>query len=158
MKIVSNGDNFTIYLIRNNSENIDVKNYVKETVIKLKDKLKKYISGYYEAIVYINNNYGMIIELTKESDFDFFKDFIELDITIKENSTIYLKFKDYFSVLNKGNIYYYNNYYYADIDKLNKKELLYLTEFGETIHGANLDNVKDKLAKVEWLDIKNTKQ
>ena len=148
MKIVSNEDNFTIYLIRNNLENIEVKDYVKETVIKLKDKLKKYISGYYEAIVYINNNYGMIIELTKESDFDFFKDFIELDITIKENSTIYLKFKDYFSVLNKGNIYYYNNYYYVDINKLNKKELLYLTEFGELIYGTNLDNIRDKLFRI----------
>ena len=150
MKIVSNEDDFTIYLIGNNFGSIDIKDYVKNIVLKTKDRIKKYISGYYEVKVYINNSYGMILEIKKESDFDFFKDFIELDINI-EDSTMYFKFKDYFAIVNKSNINYYDDNYYINVDKLNKKELLTLSEFGNIVYGKEIDKIEKKLSKIKFV-------
>ena len=149
MKIISNKEDFIIFLVKTNLDNIDLKEYVKKLIIKLKNKLKRYISGYYKVNVYINNYYGMIIELLKEEEYDFFKDFVELDINIIENSKMYFEFTDYFTIINKTNIYYYNNNYYVNIDKLNKKEILKLSEYGKIIYGNELKNIETKLKKVE---------
>lgn len=148
MKVTQNGDNFTIYILNNKYDN-DIKDYVKKIVLKLKNKSKRYISGYYIVYVYINNTYGMIIELIKEEDFDFFKDFIELDIKIKENSKIYFKFNDYFLIINKTNIYYYNNNYYIDIDTLTKKEFYKLLEYSSIIYNA--ENIEKDFKKIEFI-------
>ena len=151
MKIVSSGDDLTIYLLENNFDNIEIKEYVKRVVLEVKERIKRYISGYYDVYVYLNKKYGIIIELIKESDFDFFKDFVELDIHIKENSKMYFKFKDYFLILNKSNIYYYDNNYYVDVRNLNKKDFLKLTEFGEIIYGNSLKKIQSKLSKIEFM-------
>ena len=149
LKIISEGDNFKIYLISKKNEELDLKRYVKKIIIKLKNKMNKYIEGYYNVNVYVNEIYGIVIELEKTGDFDFFKDFLELNIKIYENSKMYYKFSDYFTLINKNNIYYFDNNYYIDIENLNKKELLYITDFGEITYGKKLNNIISNLKKVD---------
>lgn len=140
-------DNYTIYLPGRVSKDINV--FVKKEILKFKKKVNRYISGYYKVTVYVNEIYGMIIDLDKEDDFDFFKDFIEFDIKISDNSLMYFSFDDYFSLINKSNIYYFNNSYYVDINCLNKKEVLKLTEFSKIIYGKVAMSLKEKLKKVK---------
>lgn len=151
MKIVSNGDNYIIYVLENNLDDINIKDYVKKIILKVKDKLVRYISGFYEVDVYSNNFYGIIIEMFKKNDFDFFKDFIELDINIDENSTMYFEFDDYFVILNKKDIYFYDNKYYVNIDKLNSKELLKMSEYGKIVYGSKLNEIENKLQKINFV-------
>ena len=150
MKIFFNNDNFTIYILNtNNSTNL--KEYVKKTVLKIKDKTRKYISGYYKVYVYINKTYGMVLEAIKKDDFDFFKDYIELDIEIKENSEMYFKFSDYFIPLNKSNIYYYDDNYYIDIKDLTKKDFYKLLEHSSIIYGNSLALIQNNLQKLKYI-------
>ena len=69
MKFASRGDCFTIYVLKNDFLDVEIKEYVKKMVLRLKNRFRKYISGYYKAYVYINDCYGMIIDLIKEEDF-----------------------------------------------------------------------------------------
>lgn len=151
MKIVSNDDNYIIYVLANDLDDINLKDYVKKIILKVKDKLVRYISGFYEVEVYLNDFYGVIIEMFKKSDFDFFKDFIELDININENSTMYFEFEDYFTILNKKDIYFHNNKYYVNINKLNSKELLKMSEYGRIIYGNKLNEIESKLKKINFV-------
>ena len=148
MKFASRGDCFTIYVLTNNFLDAEIKDYVKKMVLRLKNRFRKYISGYYKAHVYINDCYGMIIDLIKEEDFDFFKDFIELDINILYDSEMYFKFNDYFLIMNKSDIFYYDDNYYVNIKKVSKREFLKLTEFGEIVYGNEVSRIKNKLVKL----------
>lgn len=142
-------DNYTIYLPGRYSD--DIKTFVKEEILKFKKKTTRYISGYYIVTVYINEVYGIIIDLKKEDDFDFFKDFVELDIKVSDNNLMYFCFDDYFSLINKSNIYYLDNSYYVNLDSLNKKEVLKLTEFSKIIYGKIALSLKEKLKKVKYV-------
>ena len=148
MRITYDNDNLTIYLLRKDFNNIEVREYVKKTILKLKKKITRYISGYYEANVYVNSFYGLIIDLIKKDDFDFFKDFIELDINILENSDVYFKFADYFIMPNKSNIFYYDGNFYVNVKKINKREFLKLTEFARIVYGSELNEIKSKLERI----------
>ena len=149
LRIENSGDDFTIFLISINVDVIDIKSYVKKIIIKLKNKINKNIGGYYNVKVYLNKIYGMIINLEKTGDFDFFKDFLELNIKIYEDSKIYYRFEDYFAIINKNNIYYYNDSYYIDIEELSKKDLLCICEFGEIVYGEKLNNIMIDLKKID---------
>ena len=148
MKFISDKDSFTIYVLKNDFLDSEIKDYVKKMVLRLKNRFKKYISGYYKAYVYKNNHYGIIIELIKEGNFDFFKDFIELDINVIDDSEMYFRFKDYFLIINKSDIFYYDDNYYVNIKKLNKLEFLKLTEFGTIVYGKDVLDIKNRLIKV----------
>lgn len=148
MKITYNKDNITIYILKNNYEE-NIKDYVKRKILKLKNESNKYISGFYKAKVYTNKIYGIVIELIKEDGFDFFKDFIKLDIEIIENCKMYFKFNDYFLPINKNNIMYYNKNYYIDLNKLSKQDFYKLLEHSTLIYGKKLKQIKKHFNKLK---------
>lgn len=140
LKTTLKGDNISIFIINETSINKDnINGYVKELIIKLKRKYRKKISGLYKANIYINKNYGIIIDLIKEEDIDFFSDMVDLKIILHENEEMYLSFDDYF-LLKQKKIFFLNNKYYININSLNKKELLKMYEFCNIIYG---DQVKE---------------
>lgn len=147
MKIERSGSNFTIFLINIKLEELDIKSYVKKIIVRLKNKMNMKIEGYYNVKVYMNKMYGMIIELEKTGDFDFFKEFLELNFKIYDNSKIYYRFEDYFTIIN-SNIYYYDDYY-VDIEKLSKNDLLHICEFGKLVYGERLNSILNNLKKVD---------
>ena len=139
MKIVSSDDKTTIYIYRN--EIIDnINDYMKKLILRLKRKYHIDIYGFYKVNVYKNNKIGMIIDLLKEDDIDFFTDLVDLKIKVYEDSSMYLKFNDYFFE-EKKSIYVINNNYYVDINKLSKKELLSMIEFCKIIYGEELNKL-----------------
>ena len=75
---------------------------------------------------------------------ELFNDLVDIDITIYDDSEIYLKFKDYF-LDNKKTLYIYDNNYYLNIDKIAYKEFITSIEFCDIIYGKELDKIKSKL-------------
>jgi len=154
MKLIQNKENFVIYIItpiKNDKE--DLKKYIKETILKIKRKYKKDISGFYDVEVYTNNKIGMIIELKKEEGLELYQDIIDLNIKIHKEPKIYLEFDDIFIVEKFDNIYTKNNRYYIDSDNVDKNTFLKIIEFTNFIYGENLEKLKTNLKLV----VKNSK-
>lgn len=143
MKIISSDDKLSIFLpTLKSKENIN--DYLKMLILRLKRNYKIDIFGFYKVNVYQNKKIGMIIDLIKEEEIDFFKDLLDLKITVSEDSDIYLRFNDYF--LNKEkNVYLFENNYYIGVKDLSNKEFLSMIEFCELIYGEDLERIKEHL-------------
>ncbi|MDO5569747.1 MAG: hypothetical protein Q4G04_06600 [bacterium] len=113
-------------------DNIDITNKeeISEFLTKIKNKiLPKNTKGTLYFDIYINEYYGMIIEVEKE-DFSFFQNEIDIKIMFHLDSPILYKI-DYFDIkkITKKNIdiYYYKNNTYLNIKhqlSLYQKQLL----------------------------------
>lgn len=146
MKIVENNQKLILIMqkeISNNKE--ELKKYIKETILKLKRKYEKDISGFYEVNVYTNKKIGMIIELEKEDEITMFQDIIDLNIKVYQDADIFLEFEDLFILNNFDNIYTKNNKYYISIEKIDKTTLLKIIEFTKYIYGKKLEKLKSNL-------------
>lgn len=139
---ISNIDDDILIYINNNSIDIDledldlVKEYFKDLFIKIKDKVN--ISGFYFVNVYSDNNFGIVIELTKD-DIDYFDYYDEVDmhITLIENPFLF-EVEDIFfndKIINNSIVIYYNKKIYLKIENiLDEKIKSYLYEFGNLIY------------------------
>ena len=149
--IVSKINNYYEIKIINN--NIDIYN-----PLELQDittKIYKYISKNNKlnkliiVDIYPDNNYGIITTL-KDYKKTHFKDEIEVKINIHTTSSILYKI-DYFNIENKkikGKIYYYDNNFYLEIDKvLNSNDYLHILEESEIIYEQS-DEIQNKGVKI----------
>ena len=141
------------YEIKIINSNIDIYN-----PLELQDittKIYKYISKNNKLNklividIYPDNNYGIIITL-KDYKKTHFKDEIEVKINIHNNKNILYKI-DYFNIKNKnikGKIYYYDNNFYLEIDKvLNNSDYMHILEESEVIYEES-DEIKNKGVKI----------
>ena len=136
MNISFNGDKVILYLKEDlDIENIDeIKNYLKNIFLKLKEEYSFSISGLYLVVIYkdINNT---IIEIESESD-DIYDYYDEVDMHLMIENTICLyEIEDvFFKIrnLNKYKIFKYLNKYYLKLEeKIDKISLGKLYEFGK---------------------------
>ena len=148
MKIISNGDKLSVFVIDN--KDIDLNNldmYMKELIIKLRRKYRKDIYGFYRVDVYIKDKIGMIIDFNLEEEIDFFKDLVDLKVVVHEDVDVFLKFSDYFLFDNKK-VYFFEGEYYVDIDDLSDEEFLEKLEFCKVIYGEELSDIKGNFKKI----------
>ena len=143
MKIVSSNDKVVIFLYKNQSI-VDMNDYMKKLILKLRRKYRLSICGFYSATIYKNDKIGMIIELLKDDDIDLFTDLVDLKIKVYDNSTIFLKFNDYF-LLEKKKVFVFNNCFYIDINDLTKAEFLSMIEFCSIVYGNESKVIKENL-------------
>jgi len=148
--IVNKINNYYEIKIINNS--IDIYN-----PLELQDittKIYKYISKNNKLNkliiidIYTDNNYGIIITL-KDYKKTHFKDEIEVKINIHTTSIILYKI-DYFNIKNKnikGKIYYYDNNFYLEINKINNSDYMHILEESEVIY-EDSDEIKNKGVKI----------
>ena len=97
----------------------DIKVFFSELFKKL---IKKYnLHGLIDAYLYINNDYGMIIELYElDSYFD------NIDVRIKINfSDLFLVNIDNKDILDYEDVYYYNDKFYGNYKNISDSEVLY---------------------------------
>lgn len=97
----------------------DIKVFFRELFKKL---IKKYdLHGLIDAYLYINNNYGMIIELYElDSYFD------DLDVKININfSDLFLVNIDNKDILDYDDVYYYKDKFYGNYKESCDSEVLY---------------------------------
>lgn len=148
MKIISNGDKLSVFVI--NNKDIDLNNldmYMKELIIKLRRKYRKDIYGFYKVDVYVKDKIGMIIDFNLEEEIDFFRDLVDLKVVVHEDADVFLKFSDYF-LFDKKKVYFFEGEYYVDIDDVSDKEFLEKLEFCDTIYGEELSDIKGNFKKV----------
>ena len=121
----------------------EIYGFIKDIVLKLKKKRIQDISGLYNVYVYQNSKYGLILELTKEDEIEFFQDIIDLKVNIIKNSPIYLELEDIFLIknINKKII---NKKYYVNINDLDEKQFLKLIEFSKIIFGKTATKIDNK--------------
>lgn len=153
MKIVNLDENcMTIFLNKfylkelNFDVKQDLENYFKQLFLKLKRYYNIIISGYYNIDVYIDNNYGLVMNLTKEDIeyYDYFDNQIDMRISIKNCRFLYaiddplcLKW------LNNSDIYVYKDKFYLDFnDEISDAGMMCLLEFSEIIYDEQADVIR----------------
>lgn len=148
MKIISNGDKLSVFVI--NNKDIDLNNldmYMKELIIKLRRKYRKDIYGFYKVDVYVKDKIGMIIDFNLEEEIDFFRDLVDLKVVVHEDADVFLKFSDYF-LFDKKKVYFFEGEYYVDIDDVSDKEFLEKLEFCNLVYGEELSDIKGNFKKI----------
>jgi hypothetical protein len=152
MKIITNKDDLNIIIYKSEID-CDLKQkdilekYIKKIILNIKRKNIININGFYKINVYHNEKFGIILDILKEDELDFFKDFLDFKVLVNYNSDIYFSFDDYF-IINNKNIYYNDNKYYINIKNLKQKEILKLSEFSKIVYAEPLEELKPKLKLV----------
>lgn len=132
----------------------EVEKEFKKLFIRLKNIYCLDLKGYYEVNIYINDNYGIIIEMEKDDDeyIKIFGDTLDMKITFNFDCEIFYKIDNIdFIEIDKYNLYYDNNNLYITLKNkstLNKKEYLILLENSKLIYGNELKKIKMKLKKI----------
>lgn len=148
-------DNHYLIKIYNDYLDFDIYDHdeIKIFIEKIYNKiLKKYnIKGLLTFNIFIDNMYGMIIEVEKNNGF-IIKNLV--DIKIKFNLNISFLYEvDYFYLLenniNNQNIYYYNSKYYLEIIReMDKKTYLNLLDNSFIMYNDEINNIIDNGIKL----------
>lgn len=143
MKVLEITDEmYSLFLISERLKKIDISNekdleiLLTKVLLTLKNRYDLKLSGLYSVDIYINDNIGAFIYIKKSDTFIQYKD-IDLKIKIFRDSIFYFKTADFEIVKNKNNIYFYNEYYYIDINEFDN--LIKYIEMGELVHSENFD-------------------
>lgn len=147
MKLIID-DGINIYLNKQYLKNVDFNDTktIKNIIKKINTKYNIDIYGYIETKIYIDKNYGIIINLKKEEldYFDYFNDEIEMNIEIINDSFLY-KIEDYNKDLIKDKtIYKYKDNLYINIDKIDNINLGKIIEISEITYGEKAQNIIEK--------------
>lgn len=106
-------DNFDIY---DDSQVIEL-----FKIIFLKVKSKYNLSGLFEANIYVNDCYGMIIEI---NNLCYYKDDIDLKIKVNLDSLFLVEIASN-EILDFNDVYYYNEKFYGVYNDLCDKTIIY---------------------------------
>ena len=60
----------------------ELEEYIKKLILNMRKRYSLKLSGYYKVNVYQNDNFGIIFEINKLDDLDFFPDLIDLKISV----------------------------------------------------------------------------
>lgn len=147
MKLIID-DDIDIYLNKSYLKNIDLNDTktIKNIIKKINKKYDIDLCGYMEIKIYIDNNYGVIINIKKEEleYFDYFNDEIEMNIEIINDSFLY-KIEIYDKdLINNNKIYKYKDNLYINIDKADSINLGKIIETSEIIYGEKAKKIIEK--------------
>lgn len=126
----------------------ELEEYIKKLILNMRKRYSLKLSGYYKVNVYQNDNFGIIFEINKLDDLDFFPDLIDLKISVIYDYDIILEFDDYYLIDNKDNIYYFNNKFYLSVNKFSNNELYKISEFFKVIYGEEREFIVKKYKKL----------
>lgn len=147
MKINTSNDEITIYLNRYYTSKCDflsldsLEEYMNDLLAKIKKIYNIKLNGFYNIDVYIDTNYGVIVNLKKENIeyYDYFSDQIDTQVSIHNNSTFLFKIDDYFEIKDylkncNYSLYKYNNELYIKLNnKIDDIKLGNLLEYSKEI-------------------------
>lgn len=128
----------------NNKETLG--NYIKEIILKLKKIYNIKLQGLYEVHVYNIKFIGMILEI-KNID-NYFGKSVDLKIIVHNDEEIYLRITNYELIEDYKNVKYVNNYFFLNIDSLDKEDIYNLVENYSIVYGDDLTFLKSK-----WVDL-----
>ena len=126
----------------------------KKIFIKLKRIFHLDINGYYDVIVYINDKYGMIMEMEKEDDeyIKIFGDTLDMKITFRFDSEFLYRLDNIdFITFHGYKLYYYNHCFFLSLKKnsnISNGEYANLIENSDIVYGEILEQMKNKMVCV----------
>lgn len=146
MKVIGNEDNLTIFINKSNlkfnlQDKEELEDYFRSIFVKIKEFYNIKLNGFYITHAYIDDNYGIIIDMKKDdNDFIYYNDYeIEMQLIINEITFLY-EIKDIFinkNIYPKIDIYSYKNKYYI---KLKEDVLNNIIEYVNIIY-KNTENI-----------------
>lgn len=153
MKLIID-DDIEIYLNRQYLKKIDLNDTktIKNIIKKLNKKYNIDLYGYIEVKIYIDKNYGVIINIKKDEPeyFDYFNEEIEMNIEIINDSFLYKINNIYDKKQIKTNkIYKYKDSLYISIDKIDNINLGKIIEISEIIYGKKAKKIIEKNNVIE---------
>lgn len=139
MKINFDDNKIIIYLFKNNIKKEDfndlkyIEEYFRNIFIRLKQIYNIEINGFYNINVYIDNIFGIVLELIEENIeyIDYYDDVIDMKLELHENEFLY-HINDVTNIDKSNIIYNYNNKYYLKIK--NKNELYKILEYTSVVY------------------------
>ena len=153
-----NLNNLTVYLNNEYLEkiNFDINKNVEQQFKKLFTRIKNIYNidmfGYYDVTIYINDIYGMIIDIEKDDDeyIKIFGDTGDMKITFKFDSSIYYKLDEFKTFnIDEYDVYFDNDNFYIEIlNNNNHSEYLKLLENSTIIYGEELKKIKNRAFKI----------
>lgn len=159
MKIILNDIKLILFLNKYLTSNLNFDNmeelqiYFKDLFIKLKEIYDIKLTGYYYINVYIDKNYGVILEMEKEEiEFiEYEENEIDMHIVLNECEFLYEleDIFDYYQLLKYIDIYSYKNKYYGKIkNNISNSQYMNLIEMS-TINYKNASEVIKYGKKIE---------
>ncbi len=119
-------NNFVLFIIDKkvipSLEESILSDVLRKIFLKIKEKYNIEIYGNYNVTIYSDNYYGVIIKLEKEEleYLSYYEKQVEMKIIISENQVFY-KLDDIFEIdkriLEKSNVYLYNNELYLELNE-----------------------------------------
>lgn len=159
MKLIIN-DDINIYLNKPYLKNMDLNNpkTIKNIIKKISKKYDIDIYGYIEVKIYIDSNYGVIINIKKEEFeyFDYLSDEIEMNIEIINDSFLY-KIEEIYdkNQIKNRKLYKYKDNFYINIDKIDNINLGKIIETSEIIYGEKAKKIIERNNIIEVITWKN---
>ena len=153
MKLITNGDMIILYLNKMYIRSLDftdkeaTEKYMKRLLTKISNKYDIEIDGYYVVNLYVDMNYGVVIEIIKEEleYLDYFSNQIEINTKVVEGSFLYNidNFDD--SLLKKFIIYKIKDKLYLRVkENISDLEMGKVLERAEIIYGAKANEIIKK--------------
>ncbi len=160
MKVDIRDNNLIVFLIKSNVSDIDffnkskLEDYFKDLFLKINDNYDIEMNGSYDINVYIDEFYGMILEITKE-DVEYFDycDFIDMKINISKCKYFLYKLNGNLDRFNGCDLYLYDGFIYAYPRNIDFFSLGILVENSEIIYGESCLDVVSKGKIIECSDI-----
>lgn len=156
MKLITDGDTIILYLNRMYIRSLDftdkeaTEKYMKRLLIKISHKYDIIFDGYYVVSLYVDMNYGVIIEVVKEEleYLDYFGNQIEINTKVVDGSFLYevSDLNDDFT--KKFIVYKIKDKFYLRLKKIiSDLEMGQIIEQAEIIYGKKANDIIKK-AKV----------
>lgn len=157
MKIVCDGDTVSLYMNKIYIKNLDfsdkifLESYLKNTLKILDNKYNLKFDGYYDVNLYIDQNYGVIIDVIKErlEYFDYFSNQIQLNINVIEDCFLYELLDIPFHFMDNLKFYKFFDKIYVKIKgQIDNFLVGNLFELSNVIYGEEKNKVLNFLKKV----------
>lgn len=135
MKIELVNDKIILYLYDYFFESEDKKKIIvdiKNIFSRLIEYYQINIKGIYDVLAFENKKYGTILEIISKDQLLFHPDLIDIKLKFYKDAKFYLKTKDYYVLSKYNNIYYDKDYFYIDINNIDK--ILNILEFVKIIY------------------------
>lgn len=131
MKVTKINDIIIVFLNKFNNYNLDKDNF--KDIIKILEHHNIKVKGYYDAYIYKDNNYGIVIELIESNlGYDDFNDIIDMRVVVKNTNFLY-KIDDLIPIKGKYRLYS-NKDLYMEIIEIDDKNMAYLIENSQIIY------------------------
>ncbi len=150
MKLITNGDMIVLYLNRMYISSLDftdkeaTEKYMKRLLIKISNKYDINIDGYYVVNLYVDMNYGVVIEIVKEEleYLDYFANQIEINTKVTKGSFLYEVYNFDNSLLKKFIVYKIKDKLYLRVkDTISDLEMGKLIENSNIIYGNKANDI-----------------